>query len=101
MPGNMHELACPGCHRIHRDLKTGVGSCLDHGRPWHYEQTACSSCGSLWSQRSSHCCFEPAPHCGRCGGELRPWAGRVWFEHPPGAIEPQERFEGPCPGCGT
>jgi predicted RNA-binding Zn-ribbon protein involved in translation (DUF1610 family) len=50
---------------------------------------------SVWP-RQPECC----PHC---GGEVEPWAGKVWSEPGPGEPEAdnEERFEGPCPNCGT
>lgn len=93
MPGSLYTLRCGGCAREH-EVHTGTGI------RGEYCQLVCSACGSFTSTW-----FEPgeapAGACEGCGGSLEPWSGRVWHERRPGGEVGAERFEGPCPGCGT
>jgi RNA polymerase subunit RPABC4/transcription elongation factor Spt4 len=91
MPGNTYTLYCNGCATKH-EVSTGapVGGGL-------LEQRVCPRCQkivSIWPGQPEHC-----PHC---AGEVESWGGKVWFE-PQSDLEAdaKERFEGPCPKCGT
>ncbi|HEY5977763.1 MAG TPA: hypothetical protein VIT85_07885 [Solirubrobacterales bacterium] len=90
MPGNAYHLYCSGCGTKH-EVTTGapMGGGL-------IEQGVCHSCELI----VSHWPQEPE-RCPTCYAGLEPWAGRVWFEPRPGDEPGEERFEGPCPKCGT
>src|SRR4051812_24400028 len=91
MPGHAYNLYCSGCKTKH-EVQTGA----PHGGGL-LEQRVCRSSQkivSVWPRRAERC-----PHC---SGEVEPWAGRVFFEpRAEAGAAPEERFEGPCPKCGT
>jgi RNA polymerase subunit RPABC4/transcription elongation factor Spt4 len=91
MPGHSFNLYCSGCGTKH-EVQTGapVGGGL-------VEQRVCPRCQkivSVWPRGPERC-----PHC---EGEVEPWSGKVWFEpRTDPEADAEERFEGPCPKCGT
>ena len=91
MPGHAYNLYCSGCGTKH-EVQTGAP---DGGGL--VEQRVCRRCQeivSVWPRAPERC-----PHC---EGEVEPWAGKVWFEpQPDPEASSVERFEGPCPKCGT
>jgi hypothetical protein len=93
MPGHAFNLYCSGCGTKH-EVQTGAA--MGGGL---VEQRVCRRCQkivSVWP-REPECCRH-------CEGEVEPWAGKVWFEPRPDAVmasDEEERFEGPCPKCGT
>lgn len=100
MPGSIHELRCPGCQKV-QQFETGTSYCWDHSTSWEYEQWTCPRCEQLVSRQSDFCCRELGPVCERCGGELKPWSGRVWHERDREGWVGAERVAGPCPACDT
>ncbi len=98
MPGSLCAPKCPGCGTVH-EMRTGAGTCHEHGQPFAMEQWVCPSCLRIRSLAVSECC-ETERDCEECGATLLPWAGEVWFA--PGEVGMRrECISGPCPVCGT